>query len=137
MRSVAGTLALLAGYLAVSVAMMQVRATLGLDDGGDITIGILAAIPVLVGGASAWVFLAIHPRSRQTLAGPGLHAARPSAAGLDLARLLRLTLVGCLIGVGSETTPWVTAVGAITGAVVALDWANARRRALLTGSATA
>lgn len=133
MRSAAGVFALVLGFLAVEVASVQVASTVQLDNGGDIAIGIIVAVPLLVGGAVSALFLVLHPRPSETSVDLVTPARARSSARSDLQQLLRLTLVGSVLAVGVNTSPWITVIGALTGAGVALSWLAAYRSPLQTG----
>jgi len=124
-----GVLALLTGDLAVQMPMAGSRLPDGLDQGGWLATGVLAAVPVLVGALAA---VALHSLSRR--AGPAGVPAAPGrverirdAARRDVRWAVAAAAAGVVLALGAASSGWVSVAGLLSALLVALGWTAAVR----------
>src|SRR4051794_18075463 len=119
-RPAIGLLALLVGHLAVQMPQTQSRFPGGLDDGGWLSLAVLAAVPVLVGALAAAGFCWLYPRSgkagTRTAAGTGDRIR--AAARRDVRWAALAAAAGAVVALGSDTNVWVTRVGVLCAVLV-------------------
>lgn len=130
MRSIAGILATLAGQM--SVLLSTSAATLSLDQGGGVALGIVTGVPLLAIAIAAGVFLLLHPRPKDAQQDPRSSNRGTATARADLTHLTHLMLVGALIGVGSLVSAWVAVIAVGIGIAIAVQWAAAMGRSYLS-----